>query len=132
MPHLDAALVQEIVDQGLREFPNECCGLIAAEGGVPVKVFPMTHADASPVTYRLDGKEQLTVFDELDERGWDLWAIYHSHTHSEAYPSETDRKLAFYPDSRYVLLSVADRDEPVIRSFFIRDGEVTEEELTIT
>ena len=77
-------------------------------------------------------QEQLQVFDELDERGWDLWAIYHSHTHTEAYPSETDRKLAFYPGLRYLLLSVADRDEPVIRSFFIRDGEVTEEELTIT
>ncbi len=60
---------------------------------MPVKVFAMTNVDASPATYRLDGKEQLTVFDELDERGWDLWAIYHSHTHSEAYPSETDRKL---------------------------------------
>jgi proteasome lid subunit RPN8/RPN11 len=128
---LDGVLFKEIVEQALREFPNECCGLIAAEADVPVKVFPMTNADASPATYRLDGKEQLKVFDELDERGWDLWSIYHSHTHSEAYPSETDRKLAFYPDSRYVLLSVADRDEPVIRSFFIRDGEVTQEELTI-
>ena len=132
MPHLDAALVQEIVDQGLREFPNECCGLIAAEGGIPVKVFPVTNADASPVTYRLDGKEQLRVFDELDERGWDLWAIYHSHTHSEAYPSETDIRLAFYPEARYILVSPTDREEPVIRSFFITDGEVTEEELTIT
>jgi proteasome lid subunit RPN8/RPN11 len=128
--HLDGVLAKEIVEQGLREFPNECCGLIASEGGVPVRVFPMTNADASPVTYRLDGKEQLRVFDELDERGWDLWAIYHSHTHSEAYPSETDVKLAFYPDARYLLLSLADRDEPVLRSFRIIDGEITEEELT--
>lgn len=130
MAHLDGVLAKEIVEQGLREFPNECCGLIASEGGVPVRVFPMTNADASPVTYRLDGKEQLRVFDELDERGWDLWAIYHSHTHSEAYPSETDVKLAFYPDARYLLLSLADRDEPVLRSFRIIDGEITEEELT--
>ena len=92
----------------------------------------MTNADASPATYRLDGKEQLRVFDELDERGWDLWAIYHSHTHSEAYPSRDRRQARLLPDSRYVLLSLADRDEPVLRSFFIRDGEVTEEELTIT
>jgi [CysO sulfur-carrier protein]-S-L-cysteine hydrolase len=132
MAELDGVYYKEIVEQARREFPNEACGLIAAEAGVPVKVYPMTNVDASPATYRLDGKEQLTVFDELDERGWDLWAIYHSHTHSEAYPSETDRKLAFYPDSRYVLVSVANRDEPVIRSFFILDGEVTEEELIIT
>ena len=72
------------------------------------------------------------MFDELDELGWDLWAIYHSHTHSEAYPSETDQRLAFYPDARYLLLSLQDREEPVIRSFWIREGVVTEEELTIT
>jgi [CysO sulfur-carrier protein]-S-L-cysteine hydrolase len=129
---LDSVFVKEIVAQGLREFPNECCGVIAAAAGVPVKVFAMKNADASPVTYRLDGKEQLQVFDEMDAQGWELWAIFHSHTHSEAYPSETDRRLAFYPDSRYILLSLADREEPVIRSFFIRDGDVVEEELTIT
>jgi [CysO sulfur-carrier protein]-S-L-cysteine hydrolase len=129
---LDSVFVKEIVDQGLREFPNECCGVIAAAADVPVKVFAMKNADASPVTYRLDGKEQLQVFDEMDAQGWDLWAIYHSHTHSEAYPSETDRRLAFYPEARYILLSLADREEPVIRSFFIRDGEVVEEELKIT
>jgi [CysO sulfur-carrier protein]-S-L-cysteine hydrolase len=132
MTELDGVYYKEIVEQALREFPNEACGLIAAEAGVPVKVYAMTNADASPATYRLDGKEQLKVFDELDDHGWDLWAIYHSHTHSDAYPSETDRRLAFYPDSRYLLLSVADRDEPVMRSFFIREGEIEEEELTIT
>ena len=133
MSELDGVFFKEIVDQGLREFPNECCGLIAAADGQPVKLFPMTNVDASPVTYRLDGKEQLQTFDELDRQGWDLWAIYHSHTHSEAYPSETDRKLAFYPDSRYILLSLEDREHPVLRSFFIdQDGEVTEEELTVT
>ncbi len=133
MSELDGVFFKEMVDQGLREFPNECCGLIAADGGVPVKVFPMTNADASPVTYRLDGKEQLRTFDEIDAQGWDLWAIYHSHTHSEAYPSQTDRKLAFYPDSRYILLSLQDREQPVLRSFFIEEGgDVTEEELSIT
>jgi [CysO sulfur-carrier protein]-S-L-cysteine hydrolase len=132
MTELDGVLYKEILDQGLREFPNECCGLIAAEAGAPVKVFAMKNADASPATYRLDGKEQLRIFQEMDDRGWELWAIYHSHTHSEAYPSDTDVRLAFYPDARYILLSLADRKDPVIRSFWIADDEVTEEELTVT
>jgi proteasome lid subunit RPN8/RPN11 len=132
MTELDAVFVKEIVEQGLREFPNECCGVIASEAGVPVKVIPMRNADASPATYRLDGKEQLQVFDDIDERGWDLWAIYHSHTHSEAYPSETDIRLAFYPDARYLVLSLNDREDPILRSFFIVDGEVSEEELVVT
>ena len=132
MAELDGVFYKEIVEQALREFPNEACGLIAAEAGVPVRVYPMTNADASPATYRLDGKEQLRVFNELDDRGWHLWAIYHSHTHTEAYPSKTDRRQAFYPDSRYLVLSLEDREAPVLRSFFIRDGEVEEEELIVT
>jgi [CysO sulfur-carrier protein]-S-L-cysteine hydrolase len=129
---LDGVFFKEIVEQGLREFPNECCGVIAAADGDPVKVFSMANADASPATYRLDGKEQLQVFDEMDARGWDLWAIFHSHTHSEAYPSETDVRLAFYAEARYIVLGLADRENPVMRSFSIVDGGVTEEELTIT
>lgn len=132
MAELDAVFVKEIVEHALREFPNECCGVIAAEAGQPVKVYPMTNVEASPVSYRLDGREQLKVFEELDERGWDLWAIYHSHTHSEAYPSETDVRLAFYPEARYLLLSLLDREEPVVRAFSIEDGVVTEEEMVVT
>jgi proteasome lid subunit RPN8/RPN11 len=129
---LDGVFFKEIVEQGLREFPNECCGLVAATDGVPVKVFTMRNLDASPVSYRLDPTEQLRVFERMDDEGWDLWGIYHSHTHSEAYPSETDRKLAFYPDSLYLVLSLQDRQEPVLRAFRIVDGEITEEELTVT
>jgi proteasome lid subunit RPN8/RPN11 len=132
MAELDGVFYKEIVEQALREFPNECCGLIAGEADVPIKVYAMKNANASSDTYRFDAQEQFEVFDELDDHGWDIWAIYHSHTHSEAYPSETDIKLAFYPDSRYLLLSVADREQPVLRSFFIRDGELTEEEMTVT
>jgi proteasome lid subunit RPN8/RPN11 len=128
---LDRAFYQEIVAQALAEFPNEACGLIAGKEERPAKVFRMKNADVSPVTYRLDPKEQLQVFNEMDERGWDLYAIYHSHTHSEAYPSETDRRQAFYPDSRYLILSLADRENPVIRGFRILDGAVTEEEVTV-
>ena len=132
MTELDGVYLKEIVEHALREFPNESCGLIAAHNGDPAKVFTMRNADASPVTYRLDGVEQLRVFDQMDDEDLELWAIYHSHTHSEAFPSDTDVRLAFYPDARYILVSLADRAEPVVRSFFIVDGDVTEEELTIT
>ena len=133
MTDLDGVYFKEIVEQGLREFPNECCGVIAANGdGRPVKVFPMKNADASPATYRLDGKEQLHVFDEMDERGWELWAIYHSHTHSEAYPSETDRRLGLL-SGRALHGPVArrSRDSPSSVLSSSDDGEVEEEELTI-
>jgi [CysO sulfur-carrier protein]-S-L-cysteine hydrolase len=133
MIEFDGVLFKEIVEQGLREFPNECCGVVASTSeGRPVKVYPVKNIDASPATYRLDGKEQLRISEEIEERGWETWGFYHSHTHSEASPSQTDRDRAFYPETRYLIVSLQDRDEPVLCSFFIQDGEVTEEELQIT
>ena len=132
MFELESAFFRQMVEHGLREFPNEACGLVAGKDGRAVKVFPMRNADASPVTYRLDPKEQLRVFQQMDEEGWDLFAIYHTHTHSEADPSETDRRQAFYPDARYLVVSLSDRENPVLRAFRIADGEVEEEELSIT
>ena len=132
MIELDSALLEEMVEHGLREFPNECCGLIAGEDGVPVKVFALRNVEASPASYRLDPKDQLRAFQQIDEEGWDLLGVYHSHTRSEAFPSETDRRLAFYPDARYLVLSLTDRERPVVRVFRILEGEVAEEELTIT
>ena len=128
---LNRVFFDEIVRLAREEFPNEACGLIAAGDGRPEKLFPMRNADASPVTYRLDPKEQLKVFNDIDERGWELWAIYHSHTHSQAYPSETDRRQAFYPEARYLILSLENRDDPVLRGFRIVDGEVSEEEVVL-
>jgi proteasome lid subunit RPN8/RPN11 len=138
MAELDGVFYKEIVEQGLREFPNEACGVIAAgPDGVPVHVFTATNIDVSSVTFRIDAEEQLRIEREIEERGWETWGYYHSHTHTEGYPSQTDRDrsryvVAFYPDVRFLILSLEDREAPVLRSFFIRDGEVTEEEVTIT
>ncbi len=132
MIELDGVFFKEIVEHGLRDFPNEACGLLAGKGGRTTKVFAMRNADASPASYRLDPNEQLKVFDAIDEEGLELFGIYHSHTHSEAYPSETDRRQAFYPDAYYLLLSLQERENPVLRAFRILDGEVTEEEVSVS
>ncbi len=131
MLRIPESLYREMVEHGLREFPNEACGVLAGRDGVPVRFFAMRNLDASPVSYRLDPKEQLRVFDLMDEEGWDLLGIFHTHTHSEAYPSETDLRLAFYPDAYYLVMSLSDRERPELRAFRITDGEITEEELEI-
>jgi len=92
----------------------------------------MRNADASPVSYRLEPKEQLRVFQEIDDEGLDLLGIFHTHTHSEAFPSETDRKQAFYPEASYLIMSLANREAPVLRAFRILDGEVSEEEVRVS
>ena len=93
----------------------------------------MRNADASPVTYRFDSEEQLKVWNQSRDEGLDddPYAIVHSHTHSEAYPSRTDVEQALYPDTYYLILSLENRDDPVVRGFRIVDGEISEEEVSI-
>ena len=126
-------MYEEMVRQGLSEFPNEACGQILGRDGSPERLVPMKNADASPVTYRFDSDEQFKVWRRCQEEGLDddPYAIYHSHTHSEAYPSQTDVEKAVYPDSYWLILSLEDRGRPVLRGFRIDDGEVTEEEVKI-
>ena len=132
MFELDRVTFDDLVEHGLAAFPNEACGLLAGKEGRPVKFFPMTNQDASPVSYRLDPKEQLRVFDEIEDEGWELLAIFHTHTHSEAYPSETDRRQAFYPEAAYLVMSLQDRSNPQLRGFRIEDETVEEEDVRIT
>ena len=77
---------------------------------------------ASGSTVRASVHHYNTV-DELD------LVIYHSHTHTRAYPSATDIRLAAYPDATYAIVTLQDRDAPDVRAFRIRDGEVTERDV---
>jgi proteasome lid subunit RPN8/RPN11 len=124
-------LLREMIDQARQESPNECCGLLASADGVVVARYPITNADASPVHYTMEPREQLRAVLDIDDRGWDLGAIYHSHTHSRAYPSATDIGLAFYPDTTYIIISLADDERPDVRGFSIADGNVSEKSLQI-
>ena len=132
MLEIDRGFFDEMVEHGLAGFPNEACGLLAGKEGRPVKFFAMSNQDASPVSYRLDPKEQLKVFTEIDDEGWDLLGIFHTHTHSQAYPSETDLKQAFYPEATYLVMSLSDRSNPVLRGFTMQDGEIAEREVRVT
>jgi proteasome lid subunit RPN8/RPN11 len=98
--------------------PNEACGILGVSDGRVVEVFKMTNAAASPVRYSLDPKEQLEVYRTLDYRGWALGGVFHSHTHTDAYPSPTDVRLAT-EDVPYVIVSLA-RQPSVVRAFRIR------------
>ena len=131
MIQLERSHYDEIVAHCQGEYPNEACGLVAGKEGIAVRVIPMRNADASPATYRLDAKEQFRVFEEMDDDGLDVYGIFHSHTHSEAFPSGTDRRQALYPEAHYLILSLQDRSAPLLRGFRILDGEVTEEDVMI-
>jgi [CysO sulfur-carrier protein]-S-L-cysteine hydrolase len=118
--------VEEIVAHAREEMPNECCGIVATSNGAAVKVFRATNAEASPVRYSLDPKQQYEITKEIEDQGWELGAIYHSHTRSRAYPSQTDVNLAFYPDALYLILSLEDPEAPDLRAFRIVDEQIDE------
>jgi proteasome lid subunit RPN8/RPN11 len=124
------ALYEEMVAHALEDAPNECCGMIASRDGSAVRLYRTRNAAASPLRYEMDGVEQYRVQMEIEDAGLELGAIYHSHTRSAPYPSQTDINLAFYPDSLYVIVGVGE-DEPDVRAYRIRDGQVTEAELTV-
>lgn len=123
-------LYDEIVAHARAEAPNECCGMIASRDGQVVSVYRATNAAASPLRYEIDGAEQYKIQMEIEDAELDLGAIYHSHTRSEPYPSQTDINLAFYPEAIYVIVGVA-TDEPDVRAYSIRDGQVAEAELVV-
>src|ERR1700693_5065913 len=123
-------LYDEIVAHAHEDAPNECCGIIAARDGEAVTVYRATNAAASPLRYEIDAPELYRLHQALDDAELDLGAIYHSHTRTEPYPSQTDIGLAFYPESLYVIVGVAG-PEPEGRAFRIRDGQVREAELQV-
>lgn len=124
--HLDAML------RHCREgFPNEACGLLATSDGEVVEVYALDSVEPSPVFYRIDPQAQLQAMLDMDERGWELGGIFHSHTRTRAYPSATDIGLAHYPDALYVIVSLASQPNPDVRAFRIVDGRVDEEPVEI-
>jgi [CysO sulfur-carrier protein]-S-L-cysteine hydrolase len=123
-------LVDEIVAHARREAPNECCGMVAAHDGQAVKVYPATNAAASPLRYEVEPRDQYRIETAIDDAGLELGAIYHSHTRSAPYPSQTDINLAFHPDAVYVIVGLAD-EQPEVRAYRIVDGRVEDAELTI-
>jgi proteasome lid subunit RPN8/RPN11 len=124
------ALYEEMVAHAVAEAPNECCGMIASRDGEAVAIHRMTNAAASPLKYVMEPQEQYRVQTAIEDAGLELGAIYHSHTRSAPYPSQTDINLAFYPDSLYIIVGVAAAD-PEVRAYTIRDGEVRETRLDV-
>ncbi len=129
---IPAEIRDAMVQHALEEDPNECCGILAGAGGIVLQHYRITNTEKSPYRYSMDGRELNQVLRELDDNGWEMQVIYHSHTHSPAYPSDTDVRLAAnWPDPYYLLVSLMDKQSPAVRLFAIWDGAVTEEPVVI-
>lgn len=113
--------------------PDEACGLLAGDpaSGRVRAFYPCRNASASSRVYTVDPHDHLAADRDAEKRGIELIGVMHSHTHTEAYPSPTDVAQAPDPSWHYVIVSLK-REEPVLRSYRIVDGEVSEEGVGLT
>jgi len=120
-------LIDRIVAHARRDFPNECCGMIAVRDGVAVSVYEAENLAASPLRFEVDGLEVHKTIEEIEDAGGELGAIYHSHTRSEPYPSQTDVNFAAgWPGVEWLIVGLRRDGEPTVRSYRIEDGVVRE------
>jgi proteasome lid subunit RPN8/RPN11 len=139
------SIVDELLAHAREEAPNEACGLVGGADGEARTLYRARNAEASPLRYNLDPRDQFRIMSEIEDRGEELAAIYHSHTASPAYPSQTDINLALmdrrengevvgqeplFPDVIYLIASLAEGEEP-LRGFRIDEDGVTEVGLTV-
>ncbi|MBI4235912.1 MAG: M67 family metallopeptidase [Chloroflexi bacterium] len=132
MVTLEQRFTDEIVAHARAEDPNECCGVLLGQDGRVVALRRVPNAEQSPYRYNMDPQEFYRVYKEAERNGWEMWGFYHSHTHTQAYPSQTDRNLASWPDSYYLIVSLADKAKPILRAFRILNGSVEEHDIRAT
>ena len=129
---IDSALLERIVAHARRDFPNECCGMLGVREGRAVAIHEATNLAASPLRFEVEGREILQAQDAFEAEGAELGAIYHSHTRSEPYPSQTDINFAAgWPGVEWLIVGLRRDAEPTVRSYRIDDGVVTEVDVDV-
>jgi proteasome lid subunit RPN8/RPN11 len=105
------AVAEELLRHARAEVPNEACGLLAGDlaSGAATAYHPARNADQSPYVYTVHPDDLLRIVLGIEDAGEDLVAIFHSHTHTPAVPSPTDRRQARYPVV-YLLATLSDPD----------------------
>lgn len=107
---IPAQHIQQMRQHVIQCVPEEACGLIAGSNGCSLEIYPMENILQSPVRFLMDPEQQLKIFQHLENRGWDLLAIYHSHPTGPSTPSATDVAETYYPDAVSLIWSVIGND----------------------
>ena len=132
---LSRSQYQVILDQARNGDPKEICGLLAGVESeqlrVIKKVYPLTNVDDSAEHFAMDPREQFAAVKDMRQNRWILLGNYHSHPASPARPSREDIRLAFDPYASYLILSLHDTQNPVLRGFRIQNGLVEAETINI-
>ena len=127
---LQSSHCDQVLAYAKEAVPAECCGLIGGESGRATSLYPMRNVAVDRiVSYEAAPEDLFAAQRQMRERGEELLAIYHSHPRSaEPAPSETDVRLAYYPNAVYLIVGLAG-PQPVIRAFRISEREERWEEV---
>jgi [CysO sulfur-carrier protein]-S-L-cysteine hydrolase len=127
------ALIDEMVAHAREDLPNECCGMVGGRDGEAETVIRVANSAASPLRYEMDPQEQYDALKAIEDAGGELLAIYHSHTKSAAYPSQTDVNQAVaWPEQVYLIVSLADPEAADVKGYLLRDLTIANAEISIT
>lgn len=132
MIEIPRAIHEDIIAHARSGFPLEVCGILGGHEKTVTAVYRMTNTDQSNEHFMMDPKEQFSVIKELRNAGLTMLAIYHSHPETPARPSEEDIRLALTPDVSYIIVSLADPEQPAVNSYLIRNGFVQLEPMVIS
>jgi proteasome lid subunit RPN8/RPN11 len=125
-------LIDEMVAHAREDLPNECCGMVGGSDGRAASVIRVENSAASPLRFEMDPQGQYDALKEIEDGGGELLAIYHSHTKSAAYPSQTDVNQALnWPDAIYVIVSLEDPDAPDVKAYWLKDLSIADAELVV-
>jgi [CysO sulfur-carrier protein]-S-L-cysteine hydrolase len=126
------SLIDEMISHAREDLPNECCGMVGGVDGEASVVIPVKNAAASPLRFEMDPQGQYNALKTIEDDGKEMLAIYHSHTKSAAYPSQTDVNQAVnWPDAIYVIVSLQDADAPDVKAFWLKDLKIADVELVV-
>lgn len=129
---ISQSLVDEMVSHAREDLPNECCGMVGGRDGEATAVIRVANSAASPLRYEMDPQEQYNALKSIEDGGGELLAIYHSHTKSAAYPSQTDVNQAVaWPEQIYVIVSLADEDAPDVKAYLLEDLKIADVEIDL-
>ena len=125
-------LIDEMVAHAREDLPNECCGMIGGRDGEASRVVRVENAAASPLRYEMDPQGQYDALKAIEDAGEELIGIYHSHTRSAAYPSQTDvNEARMWPEQAYVIVSLEDEEAPDVKAFDLADLKIADVELDV-
>jgi [CysO sulfur-carrier protein]-S-L-cysteine hydrolase len=124
-------LIDEMVAHAREDLPNECCGMVGGRDGEATSVVRVVNSAASPLRYEMDPQGQYNALKEIEDGGDELLAIYHSHTKSAAYPSQTDVNQAVaWPEQVYLIVSLAE-PEPDVKGYLLADLKIEDVDLDV-